>query len=94
MSHKKCAVQGCLSRKKRMFEFPNPHRDKDRFIKWIIACGNAYLTKVHVNKLKRRTICEDHFEEKYKLRKKLAYHAIPTLLLPGKYVNYKLSSPF
>lgn len=69
MNHKKCAVEGCSSRKKRMFEFPNPHKDKERFTNWLIASGNSTLLNVAVEKIKRRTICEDHFEEKYKLRK-------------------------
>ncbi|TGZ49033.1 hypothetical protein DBV15_12519 [Temnothorax longispinosus] len=82
MSHKKCAIVGCSSRKKQMYEFPNPHKDKQRFIKWLISTGNSALLDLPVEKIRRRTICEDHFEEKYKLRKKLSYHTIPTLLLP------------
>ncbi|TGZ47934.1 hypothetical protein DBV15_12271, partial [Temnothorax longispinosus] len=82
MSHKKCAIVGCSSRKKQMYEFPNPYKDKQRFIKWLISTGNSALLDLPVEKIRRRTICEDHFEEKYKLRKKLSYHTIPTLLLP------------
>ncbi|RLU21745.1 hypothetical protein DMN91_006121 [Ooceraea biroi] len=82
MSHKKCSIYDCSSKNKRMFAFPNPEKDEERYKKWIMACGNPILKDVPHNKIVKRTICEDHFEDKYKLKKKLSYCAVLTLFLP------------
>ncbi|XP_071580351.1 uncharacterized protein [Temnothorax nylanderi] len=82
MSHKKCAILCCTSTSKRMFTFPKPFVNRERYLQWLAATGNTNLLKVPENKICNRTICEDHFEDKYKFSKKLSKDAIPTLLLP------------
>jgi len=39
--------------------------------KWTNACGNMDLLQLPIEKLRKRVICESHFEQRFKLRKKL-----------------------
>ncbi|XP_032690297.1 uncharacterized protein LOC116853350 [Odontomachus brunneus] len=82
MSHKKYAILNYGGRGKRMFAFPNPMKDRRRYLKWIAASGNPTLITIPYNKIVKRTVCEDHFEENFKLRTRLSAYAVPTLLLP------------
>ncbi|XP_025162581.1 uncharacterized protein LOC112590415 isoform X2 [Harpegnathos saltator] len=48
----------------------------------ISASGDPSLMTILPKKIMKRTICENHFEDNFKLKKRLSTYAIPTLLLP------------
>ncbi|XP_017888021.1 uncharacterized protein LOC108629699 [Ceratina calcarata] len=80
MDHRKCAVTNCkfsTLKNIKLRAFPNIKTDKERCLKWIAACGNPKLQRV-----RHCAICDNHFENKYKLSKHLSRTAVPTLYLP------------
>ena len=68
MNHKKCARTDCTSITKKM-AFPKPYIDKNKYLQWLYASGNTSLLSVSEDKIHNRTVCEEHFENKYKFSK-------------------------
>lgn len=77
-----CAVKDCNTFQFRKFCFPNPDKDRERFLKWLSATGNSRMLLMRKERLHKQRICEHHFENKYKLATKLSGTAIPTIHLP------------
>ncbi|XP_024892190.1 uncharacterized protein LOC112467699 [Temnothorax curvispinosus] len=76
---KKCEVRNCTFNTERKYHFP---KLVERCKKWIRACGNNNLLKIPHQKLREKVICDAHFEQRFKLSKRLSNIAIPTLYLP------------
>lgn len=85
MSHKKCEVINCLFETKKKYHFS---KSSEQCIAWLRACGNENLLQLSHDKLQQKVFCDVHFEERYKLNKRLSNVAIPTLNLPGIYFIY------
>lgn len=79
---KKCVVLGCKSDTLRLRLFPTA-KDKERFLKWLKACGNVELLQLSETQLRHRVVCDKHFEERVKLATTLSRVAVPTLHLPS-----------
>lgn len=84
-NRKKCVVLGCKSETLRLRSFPTA-KDKDRFLKWLRACGNTELLQLSVPQLRHRVVCDKHFEARVKLATTLSRVAVPTLHLPSVYI--------
>lgn len=83
---KKCVVLGCKSETNlRLRMFPNT-KNKERFLKWLRACGNVELLQLSEAQLRHRVVCDKHFEKKVKLATTLSRVAVPTLHLPSIYI--------
>ncbi|XP_076624226.1 uncharacterized protein LOC143343322 isoform X2 [Colletes latitarsis] len=80
MGRKKCEVIGCTLESTRLRAFPNIVTERERCLKWIEACGNPELLCKNVYKDKK--ICDEHFENRFKLQSHLSKSAVPTLHLP------------
>ena len=80
---KRCCVRGCPSKDIRMFTFPSSETNNKRMLQWVEACGRPDLWLLPFEKLKFRSVCCLHFEQKYFLNKKLSTSAVPTRHLPG-----------
>nr|XP_012230277.1 PREDICTED: uncharacterized protein LOC105676739 [Linepithema humile] len=79
--HKKCTVLGCTSTGMKLRAFPLA-TNKERFLKWLRACGNVQLLKLSERQLRHKVVCDLHFETKVKLASTLSRVAVPTLFLP------------
>ncbi|KMQ96734.1 piggybac transposable element-derived protein 4-like protein, partial [Lasius niger] len=89
---KKCVVLGCESQDLRLRSFPLA-KDKERFLKWLRACGNIELLQLSEGQLRHRVVCDRHFEARVKLATTLSRVAVPTLHLPKPIdtSNYKFT---
>lgn len=89
---KKCVVLGCESKDLRLRSFPLA-KDKERFLKWLRACGNIELLQLSESQLRHRVVCDRHFEERVKLATTLSRVAVPSLHLPKPIdtSNYKFT---
>ena len=83
--HKKCTVLGCTSTGMKLRAFPLA-TNKERFLKWLRACGNVQLLKLSERQLRHKVVCDLHFETKVKLASTLSRVAVPTLFLPSMYI--------
>ncbi|XP_053971350.1 uncharacterized protein LOC128872554 [Hylaeus volcanicus] len=79
---KVCAILGCRSNKKRMFQFPCPVKDNDRYMQWITACRREDFLRLSPKKVRTKVVCDLHFEDRYRFPTKLTRDAIPTCNLP------------
>ncbi|KAM0728009.1 PiggyBac transposable element-derived protein 4 [Formica fusca] len=91
-NRKKCVVLGCKSETLRLRSFPTA-KDKERFLKWLRACGNTELLQLSVPQLRHRVVCDKHFGARVKLATTLSRVAVPTLHLPKPIdvSNYKFT---
>lgn len=82
--HRKCAVNGCYSRKS-VPKHKFPRNDPLRFQIWINSTGNPKLLNMsRQNIYKSYVMCDVHFESSCHVvnTKKLNVESIPTLFLP------------
>ncbi|XP_053994228.1 uncharacterized protein LOC128884692 isoform X4 [Hylaeus volcanicus] len=84
VSHKVCAIFGCRSSKKRMFQFPCPLKDKDRCLQWITASRREDFLQLPPKIVRSKVLCDIHFENRYRLPTNLMRDAVPTCNLPGQ----------
>ncbi|XP_071052895.1 uncharacterized protein [Onthophagus taurus] len=79
-----CAINGCLDIKSSRHRFPNPHKQPERFKKWIIVSGNAMLFELDPDKVySNRRVCHVHFQESdITSNQFIARDSIPSLRLP------------
>lgn len=86
-----CAVHGCNTKQHKMYQFPNPRSNFERFQKWVEAAGNPKFEDLSTHQIfKRGFICRRHFQDSDVRRngsEKLLRSAVPSLNLP-------ISKPF
>ncbi|XP_072763051.1 uncharacterized protein [Anoplolepis gracilipes] len=81
-NRKKCTVLGCESENVKLRSFPRGKINKERFLKWLRACGNVKLLKLSERQLQLGGICDRHFEAKVIMVTTLSKVAVPILYLP------------
>lgn len=87
----KCSVKSCGVSKGKFYYFPV--KGSERLQKWIAFCDNDKLLTLSEQQLRKRAICNAHFEVRYILNNRLTTNAIPTLSSsPGKSNNMCIMS--
>ncbi|XP_044272663.1 zinc finger protein 521-like [Tribolium madens] len=86
-----CYVFGCTERKLKMYQFPNPRKEKDRFYAWVEATANPKLNNLPIEVIFRRGfVCKRHFEVSDfipQTNEKLYKSSIPSKNLPKGRTN-------
>uniref|UniRef100_A0A2A4JPP6 THAP-type domain-containing protein n=1 Tax=Heliothis virescens TaxID=7102 RepID=A0A2A4JPP6_HELVI len=86
-SERGCCVPRCGKTRKNetiLHSFPNPEKDKNRYLAWIQAIGNSVSSLDPEYVYKNRRVCHAHFEMKdLTWTRRLSSGAVPTLFLPG-----------